>query len=157
MAVVFLPNGAYASGRSTIHVNALSSPFSDYGFSEVVLTALMFALPTLERVRRRRGLGPSPWALVFVVAGVLGSLLPDSWLQNTISIVRDGTRETIAVQLQYGYWLNLALVAAILAISVALLWRDPHVTRRASLQRSGQSAAVTGTVSPRGEALSRHQ
>lgn len=126
IAVIFLPNGAYVLGRSSININSLSSPFVDYGSVEVTVATVAVALLILARVRHWKEARRSAWVLVLTFAGVLGSLLPDAWSRNTLSILKGDVRETVGIHLQYGFWLNLALVAAILTLSMKMLCSTPR-------------------------------
>jgi hypothetical protein len=131
VAVVFLPNGSYWSDNSVVHINALSSPFDDYGGTEVGVVIVVALLTFLTWVRHWRGVRKSVWGAVFVCAGLLGTLLPDLWTRNTISISKGVGHQVIGVKLQYGFWLNLSLVATLFIISSVVLWNEPRPNRQA--------------------------
>ncbi len=124
--IVFLPNGSYIWGRSVVRINALSSPFSDYGIVEVSVVVVMVMLTLLTWARQSRGGRISAWGSVYVCAGLLGILLPDMWQRNIISLPQGGGYKDIAVKLQYGFWMNLTLVATALVISSIVLWNEPR-------------------------------
>ncbi len=131
VAVDFLPNGSYWTGGSVVHINALSSPFGDYGVTEVCIVAVVAVLTFLTWAWHRRRARKSAWGSVFVCAGLLGILLPDLWTRNTISVSKGAGYHVIGVKLQYGFWLNLSLVAILFIISSAVLWNEPRTSRQA--------------------------
>ncbi len=128
--IVFLPNGSYISGRSVVRINALSSPFSDYGVVEISVVVVVVLLTLLTWARQSRGGRISAWGSVFVCAGLLGILLPDMWQRNIISVPQGVGYKDIAVKLQYGFWMNLTLVATVLVISSIVLWNELPLNRQ---------------------------
>jgi di/tricarboxylate transporter len=135
VAVVFLPNGSYWSGSSVAHINALSSPFVDYGGTEIGVVVVVAFLALIVWARRWRTVRTSAWGSVFVCAGLLGTLLPDSWTRNTISVSKGVRHQVIGVRLQYGFWLNLSLVATLFVISSIVLWNETRLGSQTSLRR----------------------
>ena len=142
VAIVFLPNGSYRSGGSVVHINALTAAFGDYGSLEFGLVVVVALLTILQRVRHWRKPRRSAWGFIVVYAGVLGELLPDSWSRNTISVLKGARYQSVDVKLQYGFWLNLALVAGILIISSVVLWREPRPARDVAHRRTNTSSNV---------------
>lgn len=129
--VTFLPNGSYMSGRSVMRINALSSPFSDYGVVEISIVVVVILLTLLTWARQWREVRKSAWGSVFICAGLLGTLLPDLWRRNTVFVSQDVGHQAIAVTLQYGFWINLSLVVTLLIISSIVLWNEPRLNRQA--------------------------
>jgi len=123
-AVVFLPNGSYSSGSSVVHLNALSSPFVDYGGYEVGVVVVVALLTVIVLLRGWRLPRQSAWGFVFGYAGVLGFILPDLWTRNAISVLNNLKYHDFSVKLQYGFWLNLSLIATLLIISSVVLLNE---------------------------------
>ena len=120
-------------GRSVMRINALSSPFSDYGVVEIGVVIIVILLTLLTRDEQWRGGRTSAWGSVFFCAGLLGALLPDLWMRNTISVSHGVEHQIIAVTLQYGFWINLSLVVTLLIISSIVLWNEPRSNGQAKL------------------------
>ena len=135
-AVTFLPNGSYMSGRSVMRINALSSPFSDYGVVEIGIVVVVILLTLLTWARQWREVRKSAWGSVFICAGLLGTLLPDLWRHNTISVSQGVGHQFVAVTLQYGFWINLSLVVTLLIISSIVLWNEPRPNRQAGYRNT---------------------
>ena len=129
VAVDFLPNGSYQSGGSIVRINAMSSPFVDYGGTEIGVVIVVAFLALLAWASHWRGVPWSAWGSVAVVAGLLGTLLPDLWTRNTISVLKGLGHQVLSVKLQYGFWLNLSLVLTILLVSSFVLWNEPRLIR----------------------------
>ncbi len=142
-AVTFLPNGSYISGRSVTRINALSSPFSDYGVVEIGIVIIVILLTLLTRDKQWRGGRTSTWGSVFVCAGLLGTLLPDLWMPNTISVSPGAEHHIITVTLQYGFWINLSLVVTLSLISSIVLWNEPRSNPQTGFQGIDASNCVS--------------
>lgn len=124
-ASVFLPNGSYRLGGAVVSINALAAPFKDYGTSELgvgVIAVLIIGVLWFTRRRHQK----SEYGTMFAYAGILGLILPDLWLRNTMTVT-DGTRSrTVDVKFEYGYWLNISIVVVLLAVSSFVLWNERH-------------------------------
>ncbi|MHB8380075.1 MAG: hypothetical protein ACYDB2_09215 [Acidimicrobiales bacterium] len=122
-ATVSLPNGSYRLGRTLVSVDALSPPFSDYGSSELAIgVVVVLVIGGLWATRRRPK--QSDFGTVVVYAGILGLILPDLWLRNTLTLSAGAASRTVGVQVAYGYWLNLSIVLAVVAVSAFVVWNE---------------------------------
>jgi hypothetical protein len=122
-ASVFLPNGSYRSGGAVVSINALAAPFKDYGSSELgvgVIAVLIFGVLLFTRRRPQR----SEYGTVLVYAGILGLILPDLWLRNSMTVTEGTRSRTVDVTFEYGYWINFSIVVVLLSVSSFFLWNE---------------------------------
>jgi hypothetical protein len=131
-ASVFLPNGSYRSGSAVVSINALAAPFEDYGSTEFAIGVIvMLIVGALWATRWRPQ--HSEFGTVAAYAGILGLILPDLWLRNSMTVT-DGTgSRRVDVNVEWGFWLNISIVVVLLVVSSFFLWSEhrSHPTSRA--------------------------